>query len=86
MSTGSLLIVCCLASTPVAAVAAAAEVINARSHIVAIEWEGSKLSFNALGQCADTAQMDGLHHACCGSPGEGVGGDTHLCLPPKLTK
>jgi hypothetical protein len=53
MSTGSLLIVCYLASACVAAVAAAAAVaagfIDARSLIMAIEGEGSKPSFDALG-------------------------------------
>jgi hypothetical protein len=53
MSTGSLLILCCLASAHVAAVAAVAVVavgvIGTRSLIMAIEWEGSKLSFDALG-------------------------------------
>ncbi len=53
MSMVSLLIVCCPASTRAEAVevvaVAAAGVINARSLIVAIEWEGSKPSFDVLG-------------------------------------
>ncbi len=84
-TTGSLLISCCLASVraaaaaaatvaAAAAAAAATVVINARSVIVTIEQEGSKSSFGALGQCDGSAQADGLHCACCGSPGGGKGG------------
>jgi hypothetical protein len=54
--TSSLLIVCCLTSANVAVVAAAvavalaaAGVIDARSLIMAIEQEGSKPTFDALG-------------------------------------
>ncbi len=43
------------------------------SIIVTIEQEGSKSSFGALGQSDDSAQADGLHHACHGSPGGGRG-------------
>jgi len=86
MSTGPILIVCCLvsalataavaaaaaaATATAAAAAAAAGVINARSLIVAIEGEGSKPSFDALGRCDDTVQADGLCSACHGSLGGG---------------
>ncbi len=85
--TGSLLIVCCLTSAHVAAAAAAAaRVIDARSLIVAIEWEGSKPSFDALGQCDGTAQVDGCIVHVKALLEAGVRGDTPLCLPPKLTK
>jgi hypothetical protein len=47
---------------------------------MAIEWEGSQPSFDALGQCNGTAHVDGLHHAWCGSPGGGSGGG-YLSLP-----
>jgi hypothetical protein len=79
--TGFLLSVCCLASAraaaaAVAAVAAlAAVVIGARSIIVAIEQEDSKLSFDTLGLCNGAAQADGLHCACCGSPDGGSEGE-----------
>jgi hypothetical protein len=63
----------------VAAVAAAG-VIDARSLIVAIDWGGSKPSFDALGQCDSTAQADRLHCACQSSPGGGSGGG-YLSLP-----
>ena len=53
MLTCSLIILCHLvfarAAAAVAAAAAAAGLINARSFIAAIEQEGSKPSFNALG-------------------------------------
>jgi hypothetical protein len=48
------------AAAAAAAVAVAAGVIKARSLIVAIEWEGSKLSFKALRQCNGAAEVDGL--------------------------
>ncbi len=83
-STGSLLIICCLASARAAAVAvaaaAAAGVINARSFIVAIELEGLRPSFDTLEQCYGAVQVDGLHCACCGSPERGSGG-VYLSLP-----
>ncbi len=31
-------------------------------------------------------QADGLHRACQGSTGGGSGGDSPLCLPPKVDK
>jgi hypothetical protein len=69
-----------------AAAAAAVGVIDTRSFIVAIEREGSKPSFDALGQCDGAAQADGLHCACHGSPGGGSGGG-YLYLPAaKLDK
>jgi hypothetical protein len=83
----SFLIICCLASAGAAAVAAAAAaaagVINVWSLIMAIEQEGSKPSFDTLGQCHGTARVDGLHWACCGSPGGGSGGG---CLSLPATK
>ncbi len=57
----------------VAAAAAAAGVIDARSLIVTIEREGSKPSFDALGQCEGAAQANGVHCVCQGSPGGGSG-------------
>ncbi len=92
---GSLLIVCCLVSAhaevvavAAAAAAAAAGVIDAWSLIVVIEQDDSKPSFDACGRCGGAAQADGLRRACHGSyrEGRGGGGETHLCLPPKLTK
>jgi hypothetical protein len=56
---------------------------------VAIEQEGSKPSLNALGQYNGAVQAVGLCCACSGfrlSWGREWGGDTSLCLPPKLTK
>jgi hypothetical protein len=55
-------------------VVAAAGVINARSLIEAIEQEGSKLSFDTLGQYDSAANADGLHHVCEILLGLGVGG------------
>jgi hypothetical protein len=79
---GFLLSICCLASARVAATAAtavaaalAAVVIGARSIIVAIEQEDSKLSFDTLGLCNGAAQADGLLCACCGSPDGGSKGE-----------
>jgi hypothetical protein len=78
MLADSLLIVSCLVSAravEVAVMAAmAARVIDARSLIVAIEREGSKPSFDALGQCNVAVQVDGPHNACEALPGLGVGG------------
>jgi hypothetical protein len=86
-TTGSLPVVCCLASAcaavvaTVAAAAAAAAVVNdAKSLIVAIEREGSKPSFNALGQCDGAGQAYGQCHACCGSSGGGRG-EEYSSLP-----
>jgi hypothetical protein len=94
--TCSLLIVSCLAfACAVAVVAAAAAavvkvaaagVIDARSLIKTIEREGSKPSFDILGQFNSTVQADGLFCVCQGSPGGGSRGDTCLGPPPKLTK
>jgi hypothetical protein len=91
-TTGSLPIVCCFASARAAVaaatvVAAAAAVVNnAKPLIVAIEREGSKLSFNALGQCDSAVQAYGLRHACWALLVERVGDNTPLCLLPELTK
>jgi hypothetical protein len=87
---GSLFILCFLASACVAAVVAAAAVaagvIKARSVIVAIEWEDSKPSFNALGQFVSAVQADGLCHACHGSPGGGSGGGYSSLPTAKVDK
>jgi hypothetical protein len=90
---GSLSIIYCLASASVAgaaavaaAAAAAAVVNNARSLIVSIEWEGSKPSFDALGQCDNAVQAYALHHVCHGSPGGGSGGEYSSLLNAKVDK
>jgi hypothetical protein len=90
---GSLPIICFLASASaaaaaaVAAVAAAAAVVNdARSLIVSIEWEGSKPSFDVLGQCDNAAQAYALHHVCHGSPGGGSGGEYSSLPTAKVNK
>ncbi len=69
-----------------AAAAAAAGVINAGSLISAIEQEGSKPSFNTLGQCEGNAKVEGLHHVCQGSPGGGSGGGDSLLPAAKVDK
>jgi hypothetical protein len=91
--TGFLLTVCCLASARAAAaavaavaVALAAVVIGARSIIVAIEQEDSKLSFDTLGLCNGAAQADGLHCACCSFPDGGSEGEYSSLPAAKVDK
>ena len=65
---------------------AAAMVINARTLIMAIEQEGSNLTFGALGQCNGAVQVDGLRCAPCSSPGRGSGGEYSSLPAPKVDK
>ena len=85
------LIVCCLASTlatvtAVVGAAAADGVIDTRSLIVAIEWEGSTPSFNSLGRCNSAVQADGLWCAYHGSPGGGSVGEYLSLSAAKVDK
>jgi hypothetical protein len=64
----------------------AAGVIDTRSFIVVIEQDGSNPCFDALGQFNGFKQVDGLHCACCSSPGGGIGGEYSSLTAAKVDK